>query len=274
MDNWTGFLRLAVKRKQERTIPSEVYNRGAYKITPPVYLDNSGQPCFYLMNPGGGYLDGDRYKAEILLGEQSHMMLTTQSSTKIYKTPKCPVIQKTDICLESGSYLEFIPDPIIAYRDARYIQETIVRMARGSTLVYGEIITPGWSPDGRLFQYSRLQLKTIVYMENELIVFDHLQLCPDEHPMDELGLLEGYTHLGSLVVIGQRATPDMVEKLNQELGLGTSSCRIGISALAVSGFSLRVLSSSTSQIEFVFEQCRRLLREQWLGIQTLSFRKY
>lgn len=274
MDNWTGVLRLAVQRKQERTIPAEVYNQGAYKITPPVYLDDSGQPCFYMMNLGGGYVDGDKYKAEIVLGEHAHMLLTTQSSTKIYKTLKVPVTQQTDIQMASGSYLEFVSDPIIAYRHARYLQETVVRMAQGSTLIYGEIITPGWSPDGQLFQYNRLQLKTIIYMEDELVVFDHLRLCPGERPIDGLGLLEGYTHLGSLLVVGELATPDIFEKLSAAFGSAVSPCRIGLSALAGSGFSLRVLAASTMQIETVFEQCRLMVREQLLGKKPISFRKY
>lgn len=274
MEQWTGVLRLAVQRKQERTVLAEIYNQGASKVTPPIYLDNSGLPCFYLLNLGGGYVDGDRYKTDIHLRDHAHMLLTTQSSTKVYKTPKVPVIHEMDIRLEQGSYLEFISDPLIAYRDARYKQETAVHMARGATLVYGEIITPGWSPEGALFQYNRLQLRTAVYIEDELVVFDNLPLTPKARSMDGLGLLEGYTHLGSLLVIGDEVPRDMADTLSEAFGAADNRCRIGISALAVSGFSLRVLAMSTLQIENVFEQCRRVVRKHILGGRTVSFRKY
>ncbi|GAA0136255.1 urease accessory protein UreD [Paenibacillus sp. YSY-4.3] len=274
MEQWTGVLQLTVQRKQERTVLAEVYNQGASKVTPPIYLDDSGLPCFYMLNLGGGYVDGDRYKTDIHLCDDAHMLLTTQSSTKIYKTLKVPVLHEMDIRLEQGSYLEFISDPLIAYRHARYKQETVVRMARGATLVYGEIITPGWSPDGALFQYNRLQLRTVVYIEDELVVFDNLPLTPETRSMEGLGLLEGYTHLGSLLVIGDNVPRGMAETLGEELEAAGHLCRVGISALAVSGFSLRVLAMSTLQIENVFEQCRRVVRERFLGSKTVSFRKY
>ncbi|WP_018759216.1 urease accessory protein UreD [Paenibacillus terrigena] len=274
MENWTGFLRLAVRHKEERTIPAEVYNRGAFKVTPPIYLDDPSQPCFYLMNPGGGYVGGDRYKAEIHVGERAQMLLTTQSSTKIFKTLTSPVTQDTSIVMEKDSYLEYMPDPIIAYQHAQYLQNTVIRMEQGASLIYGDIITPGWSPDGSLFRYNRLQLKTIVYYEGELVVLDHLQLRPEVHEVEGLGILEGHTHFGTMTVIGEKATSDFVEQMSDTLSACAGSCKIGLSALILPGFSLRVLASSTQKIEAIFEACQRCVREQWFGKKPISFRKY
>ncbi|GAF09936.1 urease accessory protein UreD [Paenibacillus pini JCM 16418] len=77
----------------------------------PIYADHSGQVCYYLLNPGGGYLDGDRYKMEISADEGSKVTLTTQSATKVYKTPKSYAYQETEISLKKGSYLEYLPTP-------------------------------------------------------------------------------------------------------------------------------------------------------------------
>lgn len=274
MEPWTGFLRLAVQRKKETTIPSEVFHQGALKVTPAIYLDDPQQPCFYLMSFGGGYVGGDRYKLEIHLGEQAQMLLTTQSATKIYKTINRPAIQEMNIVLEKGSYLEYMPDPIIAYEHAQYIQNTIVRMDPGSAMIYGDIITPGWSPDGKWFRYHTLQIKTQVYLEDKLVVFDHLQLRPANEPMEGIGLLEGYTHLGSMIVIGERTDPELIERLSESLKSCTSSAHIGLSTLMVPGFSLRVLAYSTQEIEKIFRSVQQLIREQWFGKKVTSFRKY
>ena len=37
----------------------------------PIYHDESGQACYYILNPGGGYLDGDRYQMQISLERAS-----------------------------------------------------------------------------------------------------------------------------------------------------------------------------------------------------------
>jgi len=274
MENLTGYLRLAVVQKRNRTVPYDSYYRGAFKFTQPVYLDNSGQPCFYLMNPGGGYVDGDQYRAEFSLEQDAHLLLTTQSSTKIYKTPKKPVLQETEISLKKGSFLEYIPDPIIAYQHARFRQHTVVKMERGASIVYAEIITPGWSPDGQMFRYDWIQLKTQIFMDEELIVFDHFKLCPGEKRMMGLGMLEGYTHYGSMIVIGEQTTPDLIEQLADVLESSNLPVKIGLSMLAEPGFTLRVLGSSTQAIEKIFESCQCMIRERWFGRKPISLRKY
>ncbi|OAB47986.1 urease accessory protein UreD [Paenibacillus antarcticus] len=274
MDHWTGFLRLAVQRKKETTIASEVFHQGALKVTPAIYFDDPQQPCFYLMSLGGGYVDGDRYKLEIHLGEQAQMLLTTQSATKIFKTINHPAIQEMNIVLERGSYLEYMPDPVIAYEHAQYQQNTIVHMNPGSVMIYGDIITPGWSPDGNWFCYHTLQIKTQVYLEEQLVVFDHLQLRPANDPMAGIGLLEGYTHLGSMIVIGERTDPELMERLSESLKCCSSVAHIGLSTLMVPGFSLRVLAYSTQDIEKIFRSVQKLIREHWFGKQVTSFRKY
>lgn len=274
MENWTGVLRLAVRHKEARTILAEVYQQGASKVTPPIYLDDPSQPCFYMMNLGGGYVGGDCYKAEIYVDERAQMLLTTQSSTKIFKTLTCPAIQETSIIMERDSYLEYMPDPIIAYQHAQYLQNTVIRMKRRAALIYGDIITPGWSPDGSLFRYNRLKLKTFVYYDGELAVLDHLQLRPEVHDVEGLGILEGHTHFGTMTVIGEKATSDFIEQMSDHLNACTGNFKIGLSALNLPGFSLRVLAISTQQIEAIFEVCRRYVREQWFGKKAISFRKY
>ena len=114
----------------------------------PIYLDDTGQVCYFLINPGGGYVDGDTYRMEITVEEEAELLLTTQSATKVYRTPNKPVVQETELILKKNSVLEYIPDPLIGYRDASYKQKNVIRMEQGSTLIYSDMLTPGWSPEG------------------------------------------------------------------------------------------------------------------------------
>ena len=269
---WTGYLRLALANKHGRTIADDVYYQGAFKLSRPIRVDEAGQPGFYMMNPGGGYVDGDRYGIEVALGEQAAALLTTQSSTKIYRTVNRPVVQDTRIVLKRGSVLEYIPDPLIAYKHARYEQRTVVHMEQGAAFISAEIITPGWSPDGRPFRYDTLRLKTEVFQEGELIVYDHLKLEPDTRHGTEY--LEGHTHYGSMLVIGEAATPSFLDTLYTAIEADSFPGKVGLSMLAVPGFTVRVLAMSTQQIERLFEQCHRYIRHHWFGKGPLSLRKY
>ncbi|MCM2534008.1 urease accessory protein UreD [Neobacillus pocheonensis] len=93
MEKRTGYLTLVCERKKEKTILKESLSEGALKVTRPVYLTQSGEAFLYVMNPGGGYLDGDSYKIDIYLEEGAEAVVTTQSSTKIYKTRNRPLFK-------------------------------------------------------------------------------------------------------------------------------------------------------------------------------------
>jgi urease accessory protein len=271
---WTGYLRLAVAPKHGKTIATDLYYKDAFKLTRPLYPDESGQPHYYILNPGGGYVDGDRYRLDIELAEDAKLLLTTQSSTKVYKTRHTAPVQEMEIRIKKGSFLEYVPDPLIAYRYAQYKQRTTIQMERGSTLLLTEIVTPGWSPDGELFSYNQLRLKTDIYLDGELAVYDQIRLNPSEQDVTGIGLLEGYTHFGSMIVVGEQMTPDFLDELYEAMDAGSAPCRIGLSLLPVPGFSVRVLASSTQEIERLFAACQGLVREQWLGLQPVFLRKY
>ncbi len=274
MENWTGTLRLDVEERQGKTVAKNVYFQGALKVMRPVYHDDSGQACYYILNPGGGYLDGDRYQLQFSLKEQAKLTLTTQSATKVYKTPNQHAYQETEFILKKGSYLEYIPDPLIMYRNARYKQKNVIRMEQGATLIYSDIITPGWSPDGKQFSYDQLQLMNEVYMDDELVMYDHIKLNPAVQDMKEIGFMEGYTHLGSMIVIGEQTNAELLDRLYQSMDHNEQEYKLGLSMLSVKGFTIRVLANKTQTIERIFTEYHQLISEEWFNTKPSFLRKY
>jgi urease accessory protein len=268
----TGYLSLTAATKGGQTILKDSYAEGAFKITRPVYLTTSGEAYFYIMNPGGGYVDGDTYKIVIDLEEAASAVVTTQSSTKIYKTRNQPAFQETNIVLKSGSVLEYLPDPIIAYQNARFQQTMVVKMEKDASFICSDIFTPGWAPDGTFFQYDSLQSKMEIYMEKRLVLFDHVKLQPDLD-MKGIGMMEGYTHFGSLLVIDHRINSTAVEELQERFD-SYRGARIGLSMLGVPGFAVRALANSTQAIEKVQSICQDSIRRNILKKDPLFLRKY
>jgi urease accessory protein len=274
MENWTGVLHLGAEERYGKTVAKNVYFQGAYKVMRPIYHDESGQACYYLLNPGGGYLDGDRYQMKISLEKQAKLTLTTQSATKIYKTPNSHAYQESEFNLKEGSYLEYIPDPLIGYKNARYKQKNVVHMEKGCTLLYSDIVTPGWSPDGEKFSYDTLQLINEIYMENELVVYDHIKLSPATQNMDSLGLMEGYSHLGSMIVVDEKTNHDLLDRLYESIPNHSLESKIGLSLLPVPGFTVRVLANNTQTIEKIFSDFHNILSQEWFNKTPSFLRKY
>ena len=274
MGGWTGELRLDGEDRKGKTVAKSVYFQGALKVMRPIYHDDSGQVCYYLLNPGGGYLDGDRYHMQISLEKEAKLTLTTQSATKVYKTPHTHAYQETEIFLKKGSYFEYIPDPLIAYQHARYKQKNVIHMEKGATFLYSDIITPGWSPDGKRFSYEQLQLINEIYMDQELVVYDHIKLNPANRHMENIGHMEGFSHLGSMLVVGEQTTPELLDRLHHVIQAKTDDYKVGLSQLSVKGFSVRILAYSTQEIERIFTNIHHMISHEWFDTTPSFLRKY
>src|SRR5690606_18600204 len=112
-----------------------------------------------------------------------------------------------------------------------------------------DIITPGWSPDGDLFSYNTIQLLNEIYVDDELVVFDHIKLSPSKQDVKAIGFMEGYTHLGSLIVVSEHADDDLINRLYNSLSTEFQECKLGISRFPVKGFTVRILAHTTQKIE-------------------------
>ncbi len=273
-DKWTGFLSIDIENRAGKSVPKNIYYYSALKVQRPIYHGNNGMPCFYILNVGGGYMNGDTYRFEIRLREKAKLTLTTLGATLIYKTLDKPVYQESEMFLAKGSYLAYLPDLIIGYENAQYKQSDTIYMEQGATLIYAEILTPGWSSEGNSFSYNSLQLKTNIYMENELVVFDHIKLAPAAQPIKEFGFMGNYTHLGTLIVIGERTDEDLIKRLHEVIHEQPGDFEAGISRLSTPGFTIRILANLTQDIQRIIAVCHEVISEEWFNEKPMVLRKY
>lgn len=281
----TGRLSLGVGRRPAgESYACRQFHEGALRVMRPHYLDDTGQVSYTVINPGGGYLGGDHYEVDLTVEQDASLLLTTQSATKVYRTPQGPATQMNRITLHPGATLESLPDQLIVYRQGSYRQHTIVTMDPAASLVLAEVITPGWSPDGQSFGYHELRLRTevLVGLESpELFVLDQLRVVPDSSTCG-LGVMEGHSHTGQLLVIDARvddALLDEVADLAQASGALAAVSRVGAALGAPSrpmapGLMLRALGHDTATLTQLNLDVVNLLRDRWRGQGPVDLRKY
>lgn len=273
-----GELRLRIGRRAGKDIATAQYHQGALRVLRPHYLDGSAQVCYTIVNPGGGYLGADRYGIEVEVESGSSLLLTTQSATKVYRTPQGEATQNMVIRLGPGAVLEYVPDQLIAYREASYRQDTVVDMAADASLVLFEILTPGWSPDGKLFRYDQLRLRTEVRVEGKLAVLDNLWVRPEDQSIGSQLYFQEHTHVGMLLAVDARIDEQLVQLLREEAYAIAAQQRhpvsVGVSATPTAGVAVRTLGSSTESATAVMLGIVNLLRERFRGQEPLNLRKY
>lgn len=272
---WAGTLSLDIDRREGRSIAVRQFHDGALRILRPHYLDESGQVCYVVINPGGAYLGGDKYLIEVSLADGADLLLTTQSATKIYRTPNDRAEQRMHLSLGARARLELLPDPLIAYREASYGQVTVVDMDPTASLVMAEVVTPGWSPDGKMFRYDEIRMRNEISIGGQLTVLDNVLIRPGSgSPVDSSCNMAHYTHLGSLLVVDARVDAALVDELHALLAPMDPQGQFGITLLDGPGLALRALSSSTEPLNKILSAAGDLLRKRWYNQEPLNLRKY
>jgi urease accessory protein len=279
-----GRLELLITERGGRSIASRQFHQGALRVLRPHYLDDSGQVGYVVVNPGGAYLGADLYVVDVEVGEGASLLLTTQSATKIYRTPGSFAEQRMTLRLGEGARLELAPDQLIAYREASYRQNTHITVRPSSSLVMAEVITPGWSPDGASFRYEELRLRNEIWVEGlagateepRLLALDNLLIRPPAGDVTGLGYMEGFSHLGSLVVVDARVDQALADELHAltadyDAYTGISLTR---TLAGTTGLVVRSLSNSTEKLNGLLGACTALLRQRWHGQAPLNLRKY
>ena len=278
----TGSLALRVAPRDGKSVVVGQRHSGALRLLRPLHLDDSGQVAVTVVNPGGGILGGDRYALEASVEAGADLLLTTQSATKVYRTPEDHADSVQRFTLGAEARLESVPDSVIPYAGARFRQFTEVHMDPSASLAIAEITTPGWSPDGSAYAFDELTLTTRVRFADgasdagRLVLHDRLRFLPATDAPDARLLTQGFSHLATLVLIDPRCDAAAVAALRDAVGAlaaPSSEILVGATALAVPGVVVRALTRSTPAAQRILLAALDWARQNWRGQGQLDLRK-
>lgn len=104
-----------------------------------------------------------------------------------------------------------------------------------------------------MFRYDWIRSKLKVFKDEKLVLFDHLLLEPDDQ-MSGIMQMEGYTHVGTLLIMHVQADKKFVDCLYETMESFHGEVRFGLSALPESGVIIRMLARITGIIEKMIAQ--------------------
>ncbi|WNI16196.1 urease accessory protein UreD [Actinacidiphila sp. ITFR-21] len=207
-----GILDLAFAVRAGRTELVQRYQKSPLQIMRPLWIDPMmpGMSHVYLMSTGGGVAQADRYRMDFRCGPGTEVHLTTQAATKVFRMEHDYASQRVHLTAEDGSYVEYLPDPLIPFRDARYYQRTEVTVAPGATVVIGDTLTAGRLARGERHDYRVLATDLHIRRpDGTLLAVDTLRLAPGSgRGRSEVagpGVFAGHDHVASVFVVTDRA---------------------------------------------------------------------
>lgn len=270
-------LELSSDKDANKTVITKQFFQVPLQIQRVLHLEKSipQMAYLYMLSSSGGILQGDRYRINVTMKDNAVSHMTTQGATRIYGMNANYASQTLNITTHQGSYLEYVPDQIIPYKNSRYHQNVNLQVDSNSTLIYAEILTPGRVAMNELFQYDICYLQTCCRDQYQRTNFiENTKIQPKDQPVTKFGVLGNRKTVGTVYIITMKKYLGMLEDvinrdIRQTCDSGTS-VSFGTSILPHdSGIIIRILGDKTDDICDIIAKILQISRQVILDSSSL-----
>lgn len=257
-----GKLDLEFELRRGRTRMPHVFQQPPLKASRELYEGKDPTVTVYLMESSGGMVSGDRNDITLKLAPESKVRLIQQSALKIYPShTKETCFQKIDVSVDEQARLEWMPEVIIPFVDAKFQVDTTLRVKGSSTVLWGEIIAPGREKRGEIYDYESFRSNFKVYVDETLIAFDSLHFSPKDTDLRRVGVLEDAMYIGSVWLISPNVENVDIRALQETLKV-EEGLHAGITRLEGNAIHCRWLGSEQWSLQEEMKRVYAALAEQ------------
>ncbi len=296
-----GTLSYEFERDGPRTILTRSSCTSPWHHFPPSYLDDSGCAYTWLVNPSGGLVGGDHVSVEARLHAETHVLMTSPSANRVYRSLSEPVLQEIRLSVGPDARLEWVPEVTIPFAGSRFRQSIHVDLAPGATVVLWDALA-----SGRVAMQERWAFASV---ENEICirglappseavpvplplrrgqapkrrapvpwsVVERYRVVPGRLP-ESVGLVGSWDYVASLFVIGDTGDAEIWKSLEVAIaaildkrpGLVLG----GVSIPPAPGLVVKLVARSAPDLTVTLEAIWAAVRKDLWNLPAPNLRRY
>lgn len=243
----------------------------------PLYIDAGwpGMAFIYALQAGEGLVQGDRYRLDLDCAPNTAVHFTTQAATKIYRMEDNFASQIVNLTVGAGAFVEYLPDPVIPFRNSRFYQRVLITADPDASVIFGETLLPGRVARGEMhayaLYYTDIEART---PEGTLLFADRLKLAPSSASPRSPGRLGSCDVLAALYILTRQSpTGVLVDRLHHclatrpELLAGVSELPNGC------GAAVRILGHTSAAVAAAMRAAWNEARLALVGLPAPDLRK-
>jgi urease accessory protein len=146
----TGNLQLALLPPDRQSLKAVNFQYPLKLISPDPHRasDEKHVTVVFLLTYGGGLVGGDKINLKVELEDHTRLVLLTQGSTKIFKSPNRSVVtgQVLDVKVGEGAALCYLPDPTQPFAESVYEQKQTFYV---DSIGKSSLLVLDWVSEGR-----------------------------------------------------------------------------------------------------------------------------
>lgn len=272
-----GALVYEFERSGSRTVLTRSSCTSPWHHFPPSYLDDAGCAYAWLVNPSGGLVGGDQLSVEAKLHAQSHVLLTSPSANRVYRTLAEPSVQSVRLSVGPDARLEWLPEVTIPFAGARFRQSIHVDLAPGATIVLWDTMASGRVAKQERWAFTSIENEIQIRTSLRRSVVERYRIAPDRL-LESVGLVGSWDYVASFFVIGEAIGADVWKRLDialaaileQRPGLVLGA----VSTPAAPGLAVKFVARSAPDLTAVLEMLWAAIREHLWNLPAPNLRRY
>ena len=154
-----------------------------------------------LSSYGGGLVAGDRVPVRVAVDDGAACILSTQSSSKVYRSDGRRCHQSLQATVGDDAMLAVLPDPISCYAGASYTQSQVFELSPTGNLVWLDWLTSGrWARQER-WAFDHVASRTDIRVDGRMRLRETIDLSGDVGSAFRMG---GFDCYAVLAIVGPR----------------------------------------------------------------------
>ncbi|MFC5523158.1 urease accessory protein UreD [Polaromonas jejuensis] len=152
---WNATLALDYSRQADKTI-AHFRHSGPLRILQSLYPEGEAICHNVIVHPPGGLVGGDTLDLQFHVATGAHGLVTTPGATRFYRSSGEPALQRTQISLDAGARMEWLPLEAICYSGCLAENRLTMTLAPGAELLGWDITALGLPAAGQPFERGSL----------------------------------------------------------------------------------------------------------------------
>ncbi len=272
-----GELLLDYVRRDDHTVLARSCSTSPWHLTPPIELDQTGAAYQLLLNPSGGLVGGDRLSIRATVGAGAHVILSTPSANRVYRSLAEPSVQSVDLAVGSGAVVEWVPEVTIPFAGSKFRQTIRARLEPGATILMWDAIASGRVARGERWAFADLSNEIRIATASGRSLVERYHLVPGGKG-EGVGLASDWDYVASFYLVcdrvGFEAWKDLEGHMAAVLEQRSDKVLGGLSQPAVPGLAVKVVAHTAPDLNGTLEALWGVAREALWKLPVPSLRRY
>jgi len=220
---------------------------------------------------------GDHVSVEAQLHAGTHVLMTSPSANRVYRSLSEPAVQEVCLSVGPGARLEWVPEVTIPFAGSRFRQSIHVDLASGATVVLWDAMACGRVAMQERWAFASVENEICIRTSLGRSVVERYRLVPGRLP-GSVGLVESWDYVASLFVIGDAVDAEIWKSLESAIaaildehpGLVLGA----VSTPATSGLAVKLVARSAPDLTEMLEAIWGAVREELWNLPVPNLRRY